>query len=256
MSNIVQNLINNTLGDGARAAKHRVLVELPKVFDIAGEYVDTVCKTVSMPGKSIDVISVKHKGRDIPVPGQEKFAQSLELTFYLEEDHKLRVIFDRWIQGLNYDSYSNETSEEVKGIKKTSGFTTNIVLHQLNFEGAANTAVYTFHNIFPKEIGSATFDSTAIDTILEYTVTFSYSHYDVISPEQELSSADLADKIMGTIQSGVNKLVQGVTGAISDALNLDGLAASANEGMDEMGKDISKGVNYVGTQVDEFLEKI
>jgi len=180
MSDIVQNLINNTLGDGARATKFACVINLPS--QITGQdplALDILCKVAQIPGKQIELIEFKYRGKTIPLMGQEKFNQTLDITFYLEENHKSRIMFEKWLSGLTDDNYSDNISSESKAIAKTTGYIDNLTLHQLDFEGNKIMATYIFKNVFPKEIASITVDSSQVDTILEYNVSFSYSHYEI-----------------------------------------------------------------------------
>ena len=112
MSDIIQNLLNDVLKDGARPSKYRCEVTLPHVFDTNEKNLDVICKTASFPTKSNEVINIKYKGRNITVPGQEKFGQALLLTFYLDDSHKHKIVFEEWMQALNYETYSDNISDE------------------------------------------------------------------------------------------------------------------------------------------------
>lgn len=245
MSDIIQNLINEVLDDGARSSKFGCLITLPEaITGQNSQHLDILCKVASIPSKSTEVINLKYKGKDIPIPGQEKFEQSLEITFYLEENHHTRILFDRWLDGMHYENYASEVSKESKKIQTGTGFVSQFTLHQLNFEGEAPTANYTFYNVFPKELASISVDSSSVDTILEYNVSFSYSHYTVASIDSPLNANEFADKLLGDIQNRVNKIVKGGIGAMqeSSAPSIRSLTGSINSS-----------IKSVGTKLSEFL---
>jgi len=194
MASKIQKLIQQTLGDGARSAKFVVYINLPEASKgtppMDSKKLKILCKASSFPGKTIDTINIPYKGRSIPIPGQVKYSQTWELTFYLEESHASRLYFLDWMQALNgkNESYylgstSGEThtlrSAEVKG-NKTANFKT-LIVKQLNFDMDKSVADYTLYNCYPTAVGDVSVASDSVGTILEYSVTFSYSHFIVQS---------------------------------------------------------------------------
>ena len=165
MADVIQNLIHSVLGDGQRASKFTAIINAPGCDSNA---LNILCKVASIPGRSVESIDFKFHGKSIPVPSQEKFSQSLEVTFYLEDGHASRVAFDTWIWGLTYDQYESGPKRDIVG---------QLELKPLDFDGVSPMGTYTFYNVFPQEIGSATLDASQVDTIVEYTVNFSYTHY-------------------------------------------------------------------------------
>ena len=102
MSTNVQNLIQSALGDGARSTKFDVMFQFtnPNLFPNQRN-VAVLVKSSNFPSKSCSTINVPYKGRAIPIRGQEKFSQTWECTFYLDENHKIKNAFEAWIDALD-----------------------------------------------------------------------------------------------------------------------------------------------------------
>ncbi len=256
MSDIIQNLLNNVLKDGARPSKYRCEVTLPSGFETNEKNLDIICKTASFPAKSNDTINIKFKGRNIPIPGQEKFTQNLILTFYLNESHKHKILFEEWMSALNYINYSNLQSNETKNLvqKTKSNITSNdartqVKLTQLNFEGDLDRVSYVFYNVFPKEIGAIALSAETIAAISEFTVEFSYSHFEIIKLEKGINANNTANNILGGIQNTVNKIVDSAMGFIPNTNLIKSGNSSANKSIVEI-QDAGKSIS---SSIDEFL---
>ena len=133
--------LSNTIGAGARATKYRVAFAFPG--GVSGktslEDVDVLAKAAMAPAKEIGTIELFNQGRKILIPGDTQFDGAWNLSFYLTEDHALR-------------------------------------LEQLDSAGNV-TAQYTMHHCFPSSIGEVSYDDASQDTIAEFDVTFAYSDW-------------------------------------------------------------------------------
>jgi len=197
MAKHFQTLLATILGDGARPAKFMVdICNIPgKTENNIQKNISVLCKGAIFPGKSLTTIPFEFKGRTIQVPSHVKYEQTFELSFYLEETHKLRILFMDWIQSFNesYESYYTGSGTSSKttsnGVNVGSEFTTSlrkletqkdkmasITVSQLDFDLKLKTAEYIFHNCYPTQVSSITVDSSQVGAILEYSVTFTYSH--------------------------------------------------------------------------------
>ena len=259
MSDLIQNMINKVLDDGARASKYACIMTVPAALNYGDpHHLDILCKTASFPTKMVEAIQLKYKGRSIPIIGQERFVHALDLTFYLEENHKTRLIFEKWMQALNFENYNSNITNDVKSVKNAGDYLQpSISIAQLNFEGETQTMLYTFYNVFPREISAMNLDSSTVDTLLEYTVTFSYTHYDVKKIESGMNGNELANSILSGIQSKINSVVTGVTGQIAKSLGLDSKAATMNSSLEDklssVGSSLSSAADDMGTTIQEWL---
>jgi hypothetical protein len=186
MSSKIQNLLQSALGDGARTAKFSIILPPPSSSSgtppVKMDEMNVICKAASFPGKSLETIPFLYKGRTIPLPGQHKYSQTWELSFYLEEDHKTRLYFMDWMQAMNdinESHYIGLTSGQTAEMRKTPlrGRMTTLKVNQLDFDMRNTKATYTLYNCFPTNISDITVDSSQVGSVAEYTVTFSFSHF-------------------------------------------------------------------------------
>jgi len=256
MSDIIQNLMNDVLKDGARPSKYRCEVTLPNVFEANEKNLDVICKTASFPAKTNDVINIKYKGRNIPVPGQEKFGQALLLSFYLDDSHKHKILFTEWMQALNYEHYSDNITDETETLIlqtqehiTSNDARTQIKLTQLNFEGDLDTVAYIFYNVFPKEVSAVGLGSETVSAISEFTVEFSFSHFEIEKKEEGSNANSIANNILGGIQDVTNDIVDSAMGYLTNSTAgkvVNKAASAGNTAIQDAGKSI-------GSSIDEFL---
>ena len=230
MASAIQNLLNQKLGDGARATKFEVQIQIP--FDDLfkdHEATSTLAKTSSFPGKTIDTIDLKFRGRSIPIRGQVKYSQTWDCTFYLTEDHKLKRAFETWIESINFDGYeaigNAGDNLELYQTESENKYTTEIIISQLNFEMEKSAIDYTLHNVFPTSVSQVETSYESIGQINEFTVSFSYSHY----------TSSIHDYESGTT-SMIDSLTQGITDGIMDIKS-------------SLTKELTGGITTIGTEV-------
>lgn len=221
MSSIVQNMLQKSIGDGARPTKFEIL------FQFTGgsnnpppEEMITLAKATSLPSKSHSTIDLRYKGRSIPIKGQTKYSQTWECTFYLTEDHKLKNAFENWIEAIDQQhNYMNVdgTIKEWQRAHLKNGYTTTIMIFQKDFDDKAQTAKYILHNVFPTEVSPVQYSYEQQGQIQEFTVTFSYSYF--TSEVMKGRSGNFIDTLVGKFKSGAANLVQGAMGAVAAGIN-------------------------------------
>ena len=134
-----------------------------------------MCKASSVPSREMGVAEVWIQGRKIPIPGDAQFAGTWDLTFYNDEEHNLRKQFEIWIE--NLDSYS----QHQRGYDATQYYADQFRISQLDPEDQTiQLATWEFMHIFPTAISAVDFGSDTNDTVSEFTVTFTYGHYNRI----------------------------------------------------------------------------
>ena len=223
MATIIQNKFNGILGDGARSAKYAITGFTCPTDNVTEEFA-LLIKTAQFPGKSHDIVDFKFKGRTIPIPGQTKFDNTWTCTFYLEESHKLRNSLMKWMDGLDIHSYSDTHSKmKISNLMniKQFGFSTTITIAQVNFDNnGQDTFAYQLYNAFPKTINTIELDYSDIGKVIEYTIEFYYSHFEVIEYDQ--ISGNLIDGLKNKFMEGINGMVgtlkSKVTGMLTGAL--------------------------------------
>lgn len=218
MAHIYQTKLNKFLQDGARAAKFG-LTGITDPFDTSKEHY-LIIKTAQFPGKFHDVLDFKFKGRNIPIKGQTRYDNTWTCSFYLEESHNLRAMFMNWIEALDQQHNMCTITDKIESAQSklsSNGYNSTIILVQYNFDDDTQpTAQYQLHNVFPKSVSSVDLDYSNVGNILEYTVEFSYSHFDFMYIDQ--STGNIIETLKANFLGGISKAINGVKSNITSAI--------------------------------------
>lgn len=214
MSSVIQNLLRQALGDAARSTKFECVINFNEGIASNEDSRDAKyhVKTSQFPGKSNEVIDFKFKGRTIPIKGQVKYDNTWTCVFYLAEDHSLKTKFENWIESLEHvHNFINEGQRLHSSVNKAKGrkeYVTEMKIEQKDFHGENTTAIYTLYNVFPKSVSSVDADYTAVGSIQEFTVEFSYSHFSVetLTSEGETSLESIVNEKKSEITEVVTEI--------------------------------------------------
>lgn len=224
MSSVVQNILDKTIGDGARSTKFNCFINFQNTGLFANESESNyLVKSSQFPGKTHEVIDFKFKGRNIPIKGQVKYDGTWTCTFYLTQDHEIKKAFEDWIESIDQVHNVKNVSSEVINAQQSnnaftgSGYTTTMKLAQMDFEGRNNTMIYELYNVFPKSVSTVDVDYSSVGTILEFTVEFAYSYFDSYSTETNFVS--LADKLQNAAGEFISSNIGALQGQISSAFS-------------------------------------
>jgi len=224
MASVVQNMLENVIGDGARSSKFEVLFEFtnpasaPTIHDTM-----VMVKTTAFPSKQHTPINLLYKGRTIPIKGQVKYTQTWECTFHLGQDHGLKAAFENWIEAIdekhNYiQDISTEPNLKDTQLKHFSrGYTTTINLHQRDFDDSTNTSEYNLYNVFPIEVSPVQASYEAVGTIQEFTVTFAYSYFQMKTVKG--SAGNFIDILVGKYKDAGSSFIGEKTLALGKSIN-------------------------------------
>ena len=150
----------NQLGQGVRPTLFRV------EGDIGGEKLEFFVKSAQLPASNIGTIEVPYKGRKIKRPGDRTFAE-WTITVLASDDLPLRAEFESWMNQLN----------DHADIKQTTDLNREWSVVAVKPDGSDHGSPYTFHNIFPTEVGAVELNYETVDTIAEFTVTLQYDYW-------------------------------------------------------------------------------
>lgn len=255
MASYIQNKFESILGDGARATKFDANIVFNNDLYSDDEAVSFLIKSMDYPSKSHTTVDFKYKGRSIPLKGQTKYNQTWTCTFYLTPDHKLRNVFETWIESLDQQHNYFEDVSEIKGLKATqegneSSYVTDLFLYQRNFDDDQNTAVYHLYNALPIEISTMQANSESIGEILEFTVTFAYSHYksEVMKGADNNFIDEMVDKFKNVTSNAFN------TAKNSLNENISSFIKSGTGSFDETKKSIMGSVDKMESSILDYLE--
>jgi len=181
MADKIQSLIDSALGDGARSAKFECLISFGSVNTFGGTSEQTTVhvKTSQFPSKTVEPLSFKFKGRDIPIKGQVKFDQTWSCTFYLTENHELRVAFLDWMESTEHQHNYGDVGALGFFINQVQQYTSELKIQQLDWKNITPMVTYTLKNAYVKSVSAIDTDYSAVGSVLEYTVEFSYSHFEI-----------------------------------------------------------------------------
>ena len=217
MANVVQTMINDALGDGARSTKFDCVIGLD-TFLPGSKMLSAVVKTASFPGKSHEVIDLKFKGRNIPVRGQTKYENTWSCTFYLDEMHSLKKAFEDEIESLDAHNFTDQIiSVEMAQQRNSTDYARILTIVQLDFDGTQKTAVYNLYNVFPKSVSQVDVDYSEVGKVQEFTVEFSYSHFESMNIKS--NNGSFIDGMKQRFLGAVDGLIQRGKDAAIDVLS-------------------------------------
>lgn len=214
MTTNIQNLIQDALGDGARSTKYDVMLMLKDPENaMDGRQIGVLAKASNFPSRSHTQIDFKYKGRSIPIRGQSKYTQTWECTFYLTEDHKLKNIFEIWIESLDeVINYVGSDYAKTQRKNSSNSYVSEIHLFQQNFNDTQATAQYTLYNCFPIEVSQVQVSAEGPGNVLEFSVTFAYSHYTLACLDAKTGS--LVDRAINMLADQVGEMIDSVANAV------------------------------------------
>tara|TARA_Y100000590_G_scaffold465393_1_gene637622 strand:+ start:582 stop:1088 length:507 start_codon:yes stop_codon:yes gene_type:complete len=159
----------NLVGAGPR--NNRFEVFLPR----AGNKIQFLCKTASLPGQTIEEFPIKYKGLTIKLAGDRTF-ENWEVGIYNDNDWSARKALEDWMTDIvPLDSSTGPVGYEYMEDMATVS----------QMDRADNIiATYNFFNMWPTVIGPIELDTEGGDAIEIFNVTFAYSHFERAKPTE------------------------------------------------------------------------
>lgn len=218
MSDLIQNKMNNLLGDLARPTKFKCIIYPPDQakFQLsmnggdanpttlsstnAAEYLDWFCYAASFPGVTVEQIDFKYRGRNLPVRSIQTYEQTWTATFYNDEKHAVRRLFIDWaLLGQNH-LYAG-------GATRNYDTMPSISIYQQDFELTKDMVVYTMMNVFPKSVGAIETSYDNLNQVESFTVEFAFTHFEINTVSGTgLTSQEVSSMIQSTIQNTINNI--------------------------------------------------
>ena len=197
----VQQFRASLAADGARSSLFEVQLVFPGLATTgltaggAGgvttpeQQVTFKARATSLPGDSINSITVNYFGREIKVAGTRTFPD-WTITVINDEDFIIRNAFEKWMSRMNEHVANVRNPAFLRG---DGGYQSTVTVKQFSKTGAAqgptlaspiNTGVikrYDLIGAFPTDVSPIELDWGA-DTIEEFTVTFAYQWWESRAP--------------------------------------------------------------------------
>lgn len=162
---LVQIFPNNEALTDFNASKE-AFTEVKGIIDRASK-LDSLCKAVSFPQKSVGQTEIWVGGKKGMLIGDVEFDHTWDLTFYETEKHEIRKAFLAWQDSIDETEEYNRNDTSNGAIAK---------IYQLDGQGKS-TVEYTFYNIWPLVIGSIDMANDSVNTIGEFTVSLSFDYW-------------------------------------------------------------------------------
>lgn len=179
--------IEYILKEGARSTKWNVI--FPDADGNNETNLALLAKDISLPSLGTKVITMKFKGRDIPIAGQVKQTNEFSVTFMVDRDHWVRKYFEDWILKFDARGYktsfvdSNYESQLKSTIKEEFRLYRNISILQYDFDTNIDptsndkpTAKYTLYGCFPTNIGEFSYNNDN-ESLIDLKVQFNCAYY-------------------------------------------------------------------------------
>lgn len=168
MSQNITDFISNFRG-GARPNRFRVTFTYPAAVGSPNVRDSIVIKAAQLPESTTGVIQVPYMGRQIPVPGDRTF-QDWNITVVNDTTFSHRNLFERWSNLINGHESNLQGASSYKDLLAT------VDIVQLDRDDRVLKTI-KLYNMFPTTIGAIELGYDQQDTIEEFTVTLSYSHW-------------------------------------------------------------------------------
>jgi hypothetical protein len=167
----VNQLKNALQTNGAKTDKFTIRFGTPAGDGSLSLGVDgpILCKATSFPARQIGASEAWIQGRKLPLPGDTTYDEEWELEFYNTTDHKLRQMFNKWMDTIdNYETNSHTCNPSMLMVDAD--------VMQLACDGSI-AAGYTFHNMYPANLQVVEVNGETINTIQIFRVSFRFSHW-------------------------------------------------------------------------------
>jgi len=195
MASQIQNLLEKTLGDGARSTNYEVFFNMGS--DTILNDKNILIKSTALPTRSHQIIDFKYRGKSIPLRGQTKYSQTWECTFYITERHDVRIALEKIMDSLdNMNDYKDNKNNII------NTYHNEVYIYQKDHNDY-EAAMYRIYNVFPIEVGAISYDSAQVGVIAEMSVTFAYSYYELIDVAAQ-KSGNAIDDFMKKITTPLN----------------------------------------------------
>ena len=175
----VQQFRASLIADGARASLFEVTMNLPPTIGLGiplDQEVRFKARATSLPGDTINSISVPYFGREIKVAGSRTFPD-WSFTVINDENFRIRNNMEIWMSRIN---------EHVTNLRSPALFNSNLYQADAWVTQFAKTGQiikqYKIVGAFPIDVSPIELDWSAGDQIEEFAVTFSYQWWESLFP--------------------------------------------------------------------------
>ena len=228
--------LKKELGPGLGLRKSKYLLEIP-VPGSDGKKLNILCRSTSLPERTISTTPVFHLGRKYNMRAETTFAGTYSVSFVDDSAMSIREVFDNWlslvdqtkpkgdgllgklgddvgklmetVDGLVKAANTLKTSFETDGgmsfllnaFDGNSGhpiYQTDINIWQLSATGK-KVYGYKLQNAYPTTMGTVELDDGDTGTLSEFSIDFTYSEFIPIKND----NSGLINSMLGTTGSDI-----------------------------------------------------
>jgi hypothetical protein len=199
------NRFISEIKNGGVARHNRFAVLFKPPYNIDNDELQKVllfCDTVQLPGINYSTVQNRTFGEFRETP-YERLYDTVSMTFYVDNDMKVKVLFDDWINSIQnpdtrtfsyYNNYISDMTIEVQDVSDKTRYRLKM------------------YECYPKNIGSIQLDAANKD-VMKLQVTMQYKYWEAypVSPEDPEVPLSFLDKVMKNF-TGFQQQINGVIG--------------------------------------------
>ena len=151
------------IGGGPRANRFKVFI--PR----AGNKIEFLCKAANIPAGTLGEVVVPFRGHNLKLAGERTF-EDWQITVINDVEFSVRSGLEAWQEEI-------QAMDSGVGSTSTDYLISRAFVEQLNKDDSV-LARYEFFNMFPKNIGAIELSYDTVDALEEFTVDFTFSHWE------------------------------------------------------------------------------
>ena len=151
------------IGGGPRANRFKVFI--PR----AGNKIEFLCKAANIPAGTLGEVVVPFRGHNLKLAGERTF-EDWQITVINDVEFSVRSGLEAWQEEI-------QALDSGEGSTSTDYLISRAFVEQLNKDDSV-LARYEFFNMFPKNIGAIELSYDTVDALEEFTVDFTFSHWE------------------------------------------------------------------------------
>ena len=177
MTQNISQFVAALQGDMARPNLFEVTLIFPAILGqvTASQTTSLLCKSSSLPGRSIGTLPLYYFGREIKLAGNSTFAD-WTLTILNDENFVIRNAFELWMSGINQHVANLRTI----GLSP-SQYMADLQVIQYGKTGNGLKG-YNLIGCFPVDLSPIDLDWGSNDTAEEFTVSLAYQWWEASAP--------------------------------------------------------------------------
>ena len=169
--------LKSQLKDYARPNRVEIEIHgLPEHLDLSGNnsidnlgIISSTLKDTTFPAADIGEIVISRMGKRIVYPGDRAYSE-IEATFKMPLDYNIYEIMVAWNKSIqNFEAEMDMDFDNFRG--------KSVVLKQLSHMDHSVISEWELFNAWPRTIGAISFSMESENSLVEFPITFAYSHY-------------------------------------------------------------------------------